>query len=59
MSTYIVSNNSINAQWGLLSGVKNQKKTIELQKKVTKEMKKDDVNQSKYIVKKTTKVDII
>lgn len=57
MSTYIVSNNSINMQWGLFSGVKNQKKTIDKQKKVTKEIKKDHVNKSTYVIHKIPKID--
>jgi hypothetical protein len=50
MSTYIVSNNSINAQWGLFSGVKNKEKSMACQKKLAKDMKKNSVNKSTYVV---------
>jgi hypothetical protein len=52
MSTYIVSNNAIKAQWGLFSGVKNKEKPSQSQKKITKELDQHPIK-STYTISKT------
>ena len=57
MSTYTVSNNSINAQWKLFSSVKSKEKLLPPQKNITKDLSKHSVKSIYTVTKNNDKVD--